>query len=56
MGCASIDDYRNNVIKKHENTRADKEEDRVRHVDVCNMQTGPIFLAYRACGELKLLI
>ena len=53
VGCASIDDYRNNVIKKHENTRADKEEDRVRHVDVCNMQTGPIFLAYRACGELR---
>ena len=48
VGCASIDDYQNNIIKKHENTRADKEEDRIRHVDTCNAQTGPIFLAYRA--------
>lgn len=47
VACASIDDYQNNVIKKHENTRADKEEDRIRHVDTCNAQTGPIFLAYR---------
>lgn len=53
VGCASIDDYRNNVIKKHENTRADKEEDRIRHVDTCSMQTGPIFLAYRAQEDLK---
>jgi uncharacterized protein (DUF1015 family) len=45
--CASIEDYLNNTIKKHENTRADKEQDRINHVDVCNMQTGPIFLAYR---------
>lgn len=48
VACASIDDYLNNVIKKHENTREDKEQDRIRHVDVCNAQTGPIFLAYRA--------
>ena len=53
VGCASIDDYRNNVIKKHENTRADKEEDRIRHVDTCSMQTGPVFLAYRAKEDLK---
>lgn len=53
VGCASIDDYRNDVIKKHENTRADKEEDRIRHVDTCSMQTGPIFLAYRAKEDLK---
>lgn len=46
--CASIDDYQNQVIKKHENTRADKEADRIRHVDICNAQTGPIFLAYRS--------
>ena len=51
--CASIDDYANGVIKKHENTRADKEEDRIRHVDTCSMQTGPIFLAYRAKEELQ---
>ena len=53
VACASIDDYRNNVIKKHENTRADKEEDRIRHVDTCSMQTGPIFLAYRVKEELQ---
>lgn len=45
--CASVDDYDRQVIKKHENTRADKEADRIRHVDVCSAQTGPIFLAYR---------
>jgi uncharacterized protein (DUF1015 family) len=48
VACASIDDYANNVIKKHENTRADKEQDRINHVDTCSAQTGPIFLAYRA--------
>lgn len=48
VACASIDDYLNNVIKKHENTRADKEQDRINHVDACGAQTGPIFLAYRA--------
>jgi uncharacterized protein (DUF1015 family) len=48
VGCASIDDYLNNVIKKHENTREDKEVDRINHVDICNAQTGPIFLAYHA--------
>ena len=45
--CASIDDYINNVIKKHEFTRADKEQDRINHVDHCNANTGPIFLTYR---------
>lgn len=53
VACASIDDYCSNVIKKHENTRADKEQDRIRHVDACNMQTGPIFLAYRANSLLR---
>lgn len=48
VACASIDDYQNNVIKKHENTRADKELDRITHVDTCSAQTGPIFLAYRS--------
>lgn len=47
VACASVEDYCNQVIKKHENTRADKEEDRIRHVDTCSAQTGPIFLAYR---------
>ena len=53
VACASIDDYRNQVIKKHENTRADKEEDRIRHVDTCDVQSGPIFLAYRAEDSLR---
>ena len=48
VACASIDDYQNNIIKKHENTRADKEVDRIRHVSTCEAQTGPIFLAYRS--------
>jgi uncharacterized protein (DUF1015 family) len=48
VACASIDDYINGVIKKHENTRADKELDRIKHVEACNAQTGPIFLAYRS--------
>lgn len=47
VGCASIDDYMNNVIKKHEHTLAKKEKDRIRHVDTCNANTGPIFLTYR---------
>jgi len=47
VACASIDDYLNNVIKKHENTRAEKEEDRIKHVYTCKAQTGPIFLCYR---------
>ena len=48
VACASIDDYINNRIKKHEKTRADKELDRINHVDRTGAQTGPIFLAYRA--------
>lgn len=56
VACASIDDYQNQVIKKHENTRADKEQDRIRHVDVCEAQTGPIFLAYRSQVPLRQVI
>lgn len=47
VGCSSIDDYLNGVVKKHELTREDKEQDRIRHVDVCDANTGPIFLACR---------
>ena len=53
VGCASIDDYLNNIIKKHEFTRADKEADRIRHVDYCDANTGPIFLAYRKNDEIS---
>lgn len=55
VACSSVDDYLNHVVKKHENTRADKEEDRIRHVDVTNAQTGPIFLAYRSRENIKIL-
>ncbi len=48
VACASVDDYLNSVIKKHENTREEKEQDRIRHVDTLSAQTGPIFLAYRS--------
>lgn len=56
VACACVDDYLENRIKKHENTRREKEEDRVRHVDVCGAQTGPIFLAYRSREDLKKLV
>lgn len=50
---ASVFDYENNIILKHENTRADKELDRIKHVDTVNAQTGPIFLAYRNVSSLN---
>lgn len=56
VACASIDDYIEGRIKKHENTRREKEEDRFCHVDVTDTQTGPIFLAYRNQSILKALI
>ena len=56
VACASIDDYLKNVIKKHENTREEKEQDRIRHVDCCNAQTGPIFLAYRTHPAIREII
>lgn len=48
VALSSIDDYINDVCRKHENTIEEKELDRINHVDVCSAQTGPIFLAYRA--------
>ena len=56
VACASIDDYQSGVIKKHENTRADKEQDRINHVDITGFQTGPIFLAYRKNDMLSAII
>ena len=56
VGCASIDDYINNQIKKHELTRADKEADRIRHVDTCDANTGPIFLCYKECDEVDEIV
>ena len=56
VACASIDDYINNIIKKHENTRADKEVDRIKHVSTCEAQTGPIFLAYRSNDVINSIV
>ena len=56
VGCASIDEYINGKIKKHELTRADKEADRIRHVDTCNANTGPIFLTYKGNETVNRII
>jgi len=52
VAAASCEDYLRGVIKKHELTRVDKEDDRVRHIEALNSQTGPAFLAQRASDEL----
>ena len=56
VGCASIDDYTNNIIKKHELTREDKEIDRINHDYKCEAHTGPIFLTYRANKNISNII
>ena len=56
VGLASVEDYLNDIIKKHENTREEKEIDRIKHVDTVNAQTGPIFLAYKRNDDLKKII
>ncbi len=48
VAAASCEEYLKNIIKKHELTRVDKEDDRVRHIETLNSQTGPVFLTYRA--------
>jgi uncharacterized protein (DUF1015 family) len=56
VGCAAVDDYLNNVIKKHELTRPDKEEDRKKHVRIGNMNAEPVFFAYPAVPELDAIV
>lgn len=56
VGCASVDDYWNDIIKKHEKTRQAKEEDRSEHVRVTNAHTGPIFLTYRDNDEINTIV
>ena len=56
VAASAVDDYINNVIRKHENTRKEKEADRIRHVDTCNAQTGPIFLAYNSNPDVKKIL
>ncbi|MDB6021824.1 MAG: hypothetical protein JWQ04_1681 [Pedosphaera sp.] len=52
VAAASCEDYLRDIIKKHEFTRPDKEDDRVRHIETLNSQTGPVFLTYRANAVL----
>ena len=49
----AVDDYLEGVVKRHENTRADKELDRIRHISALQAQTGPVFLAYPSCPVLR---
>jgi uncharacterized protein (DUF1015 family) len=56
VACCSVDEYDRNVIRKHERTRRDKEDDRTRHIMVLRAQTGPVFLTYRDRPEISSLI
>lgn len=56
VACASVDDYLNNVIKKHELTRKDKEEDRMKHVRNTNANVEPVFFAYPAVAEIDVIV
>ena len=56
VACADVDEYEDGTIRRHENTRIDKELDRIRHVDALSAQTGPIFLCYRDTEELTSLV
>lgn len=56
VGCVHIDDYEHDVIRKHEKTRKDKEDDRTRHVLTLNANAEPVFLTYRAAAELDRLM
>jgi len=56
VGCCSIDEYDNNLIRKHERTRRDKEDDRTRHMLMLKAQTGPVFLTYRTRREVDDLV
>jgi uncharacterized protein (DUF1015 family) len=55
VALASCEEYLNNIVKKHELTRPDKEDDRVRHIETLNAQTGPVFLTYQAVPEIDAL-
>lgn len=56
VACSDIDDYTNGIIKKHENTREEKEIDRINHVNITDTHTGPIFLAYRSKAEINEIV
>jgi len=56
VGCAAVEDYLNNVIKKHELTRKDKEEDRMKHVRITNANMEPVFFSYPANKEIDEIV
>ena len=56
VGCVSVDEYKNNTIKKHEFTRVEKEIDRINHFDVCDANTEPIFLTYRDDKRIRSIL
>jgi uncharacterized protein (DUF1015 family) len=56
VACCSIDEYDQDLIRKHERTRRDKEDDRTRHMMVLRAQTGPVFLTYRASREIDTMV
>ncbi|HNV96077.1 MAG TPA: DUF1015 family protein [Bacteroidales bacterium] len=56
VGCAGVDDYLNGIIKKHELTRKDKEEDRMKHVRVTDANMEPVFFSYRAVPEIDAIV
>ncbi|WP_026895126.1 DUF1015 domain-containing protein [Clostridiisalibacter paucivorans] len=56
VGCTSIDDYMNDIIRKHEFTRPEKEEDRIKNFDYCNANTAPIFLTYRKNDHINNIV
>ena len=56
VGCVAVDEYEDNIIKKHEFTRVEKEKDRIRHFDVCDADTEPVFLTYRDDKRIRTII
>jgi uncharacterized protein (DUF1015 family) len=56
VACCSVDEYDSDIIRKHERTRRDKEDDRTRHILVLRAQTGPVFLTYRAQPQIDTLV
>ncbi len=56
VGCCAVDQYDNDIIRKHERTRKDKEDDRTRHIITLRMQTGPVFLTYRKQDAINELV
>ena len=56
VGLASCQEYLENIVKKHELTRPDKEDDRVRHIESLDAQTGPVFLTYKAVPAIDALV